>query len=130
MVFLKSFGIFFIVVSVFILIAFIFVITTIVARLSRRRQQSKINQASPVLTVDAAVVTKRADVYHYSHDTLSDNMHNMGSSTTYYATFEVASGDRMEFQVRDTEYGMLVDQDTGKLTFQGTRFLGFERGRQ
>ncbi|MCI9457297.1 MAG: DUF2500 domain-containing protein, partial [Oscillospiraceae bacterium] len=40
---------------------------------------------------------------------------------------QVESGDRMEFQVQDTDYGLLVEGDRGKLTFQGTRFLGFER---
>jgi hypothetical protein len=35
----------------------------------------------------------------------------------------------MEFGVRDTEYGMLAEGDTGKLTFQGTRYLGFERAK-
>jgi hypothetical protein len=33
----------------------------------------------------------------------------------------------MEFKIRDTEYGMLAEKDVGKLTFQGTRYLGFER---
>lgn len=56
-------------------------------------------------------------------------MPHMSTSTTYYATFEVNSGDRLEFKVRDTEYGMLVENDTGMLTFQCTRYLGFERSR-
>ena len=56
-------------------------------------------------------------------------MHHSSSSTTYYATFEVNSGDRMEFKINDTEYGMLVENDVGNLTFQGTRYLGFERIR-
>lgn len=47
--------------------------------------------------------------------------------TTYYATFQVESGDRMELEVDDSDYGMLVEGDTGKLSFQGTRYLGFER---
>lgn len=42
-------------------------------------------------------------------------------------TFEVASGDRIEFQTMGTEFGLLVEHDTGKLTFQGTRYLGFVR---
>jgi len=33
------------------------------------------------------------------------------------------------FKVRSTEYGLLVENDIGKLTFQGTRYLGFERNR-
>jgi hypothetical protein len=44
-----------------------------------------------------------------------------------YVTFEVESGDRMEFHVAGHEYGMLIEGDTGNLTFQGTRYLGFDR---
>ena len=49
------------------------------------------------------------------------------TSTTYYATFQVASGDRMELHVGGREYGMLAEGDFGELTFQGTRYLGFAR---
>ena len=48
-------------------------------------------------------------------------------STSYYVTFEVESGDRIELEVNGLEYGMLVEGDCGKLSFQGTRYLGFER---
>lgn len=126
-----GFGVMFTAVSVFIAVVFVFIIVTIIIRLSRSAKQHKKDNDSPVLTVDAKVVTKRSDVYqynHYNNNNLSNNMHHMGSSTTYYTTFEVSSGDRMEFKVQDTEYGMLVENDTGKLTFQGSRYLGFERG--
>ena len=33
----------------------------------------------------------------------------------------------MELRMNGYEYGMLVEGDKGKLTFQGTRYLGFER---
>ena len=49
------------------------------------------------------------------------------TSTSYYATFEVESGDRMELHVPATEYGLLIEGDQGDLTFQGSRFLSFER---
>ncbi len=75
------------------------------------------------------MVTKRTDVHHHHHHTSNAHHHMSTSSTTYYATFEVLSGDRLEFMIRDTEYGQLVEGDVGKLTFQGTRYLGFERGR-
>ena len=51
----------------------------------------------------------------------------MHTFTTYYATFQVESGDRMELEVDGSDYGMLVEGDMGKLMFQGTRYLGFER---
>ena len=51
----------------------------------------------------------------------------MRTNTTYYVTFEVESGDRMEMCVDGQQYGMLAEGDSGKLTFQGTRYLGFDR---
>ena len=54
-------------------------------------------------------------------------MGHTSASTTYYVTFEVASGDRMELRLQGHEYGLIVEGDRGELTFQGTRFLGFTR---
>lgn len=33
----------------------------------------------------------------------------------------------MEFSVGGSDYGLLAEGDIGKLSFQGTRYLGFER---
>lgn len=89
------------------------------------------NNHSPRLTVSAVVVTKRENVTHHQHANSGDMSGAHGfhttTSTTYYVTFQVESGDRMEFCVSGTEYGMLVEGDTGRLTFQGTRYLAFER---
>ncbi|PYG85622.1 uncharacterized protein DUF2500 [Ruminiclostridium sufflavum DSM 19573] len=120
-------GMMFGIVPIIIFIGFIFVFGTIIVRSLQGAKQWKKNNDSPVLTVDAVVVTKRADVRHYHHNAGTDNMSHMSSSTAYYATFEFSSGDRMEFKVGNDEYGMLVERDTGRLTFQGTRYLGFER---
>ena len=97
------------------------------------------NNNSPRLTVPAVVVAKRTDVTHHHNGDVSHHQHaNAGdmsgahgfhttSSTTYYVTFQVESGDRMELHVSGLEYGMLAEGDTGRLTFQGTRYLSFER---
>ena len=77
------------------------------------------NNQSPRLTVEAAVVAKRTSVS-------GGGQHGM-ASTTYYVTFQVESGDRMELRVSGGEYGMLAEGDTGRLSFQGSRYLGFER---
>ena len=84
------------------------------------------NNNSPRLTVDARVVTKRNQVSHHHHNHGGTGMHTT-HSTTYYVTFEVESGDRMELHVSGQEFGMLVEGDFGKLTFQGTRYISFER---
>ena len=82
------------------------------------------NNHSPRLTVPATVVAKRTNVSHHHHH---NNMHHTTHSTTYYVTFQVQSGDRMELHVTGQEYGLLVEGDQGSLSFQGTRYLGFER---
>ncbi|NLK43382.1 MAG: DUF2500 domain-containing protein [Tissierellia bacterium] len=84
------------------------------------------NNKQPVLTVVARVVTKRANTSRHHHH---DNHAHSSTRTTYYVTFEVESGDRMEFLVSGREYGMLAEGDLGKLTFQGTRYHNFERIR-
>lgn len=89
------------------------------------------NNNSPELTVHAVVKTKRLNVDSYQNGVGGDMSGAHGfyetTDTTYYVTFEVESGDRMEFSVSGKEYGMLAEGDTGRLTFKGTRYLGFER---
>ena len=68
--------------------------------------------------------------WHTSHLTIGTSASSSGTHhTSYYATFEAESGDRLELQVSDYEYGQLAEGDRGKLTFQRKRFLKFERER-
>lgn len=83
------------------------------------------NNNSPRLSVFATAVAKRTSVSHTMHTTGNNTFST--PSTDYYITFQVESGDRMEFRVNGSEYGMICEGDVGKLTFQGTRYLGFER---
>lgn len=125
-----GFDLMFGIIPVIVIFGFILVFVLIIIRSVQGANQWKRNNESPVLTVDATVVTKRSDVRYHHNDVGTDNIQHMSSSSTrYYVTFEVASGDRMEFEIQNTEYGLLVEHDTGKLTFQGTRYLGFERNR-
>lgn len=90
------------------------------------KQWSK-NNASPVLKVDARISSKRGDVRRHHHAGNDNMAMNTTTSTTYYVTFEVESGDRFELSVSGSDYGMMAEGDRGKLTFQGTRFISFER---
>ena len=80
------------------------------------------NNNSPRLTVDATIVAKRDQMHRHT----SSNGHTH-RSYSYHATFQFESGDRLELRVPSNEYGLLVEGDVGKLTFQGTRYLSFER---
>ena len=107
-------------------IVFALVIGTFIFTAVKGISQWNKNNHSPRLTVDATVVTKRTQVTHNHHTDGNGAMH-MSTSTSYYATFQVESGDRIEFHVNSYEYAMLVEGDYGKLSFQGTRYLGFDR---
>ena len=82
------------------------------------------NNHAPRLTVSAVVVAKRGHTTHHHH---GGDIHHSHSSTSYYATFQFESGDRLELHIPHHQFGYLVEGDRGQLTFQGTRFLGFER---
>lgn len=84
------------------------------------------DQRSPRLTVVATVVAKRG---HTSRDVHCRTCEVQPSqvSTSYYVTFRFESGDRLELHVPSHEIGYLTEGDRGMLTFQGTRFLSFER---
>lgn len=103
------------------IIVFTVVLGTIVVTLVRSLLQWNKNNNSPKLTVDANIVAKR------THVSRRGSMDNTMHHTTYYVTFQVESGDRMELNVTGQEYGMLIEGDHGKLTFQGTRYLDFQR---
>ena len=107
---------------IFVLI-FVIVLSTFLVIFKQNFRQWHRNNNSPRLTVPATVVAKRTS--HSHHHT--GNSHMAHHHTHYYVTFEVESGDRMELSVIGSEFGLLVEGDKGRLTFQGTRYLGFER---
>ena len=108
-----GFGMGFGLLGVMATIMFVVVIGSFVAITVQGIGQRNRNNNSPVLTVPASVVAKRGDSRH--------------EFTSYYVTFQVESGDRLELHVADREYGMLAEGDHGNLTFQGTRYIEFDR---
>lgn len=112
-------------ISIFFLlfiVAFVAILGMILVTFVRELSQRNRNNHSPRLTVEARVVTKRQNIsHHHSGDHMST------TSSRYYVTFQVESGDRMELQMTGPEYGMLAEGDRGRLTFQGTRYVSFER---
>ena len=121
---MEPFGFVFGISRLMFLIVPLFIFGILAVTLLRGAKQWHRDEQSPRLTVEAKVVSKRTD-YHRGMNT-GNNMHT-AARTSYYATFEFESGDRMELELQGNEYGMLVEGDKGKLTFQGSRYLGFQR---
>lgn len=112
---------------IFFFIIFTFIMFMFITAAVKGINQWNYNNKQPILNVDAKVISKRTNISTHHHTDNDGFIHNDSTTTTYYITFEVKSGDRMEFQVSDREYGMLVENDVGELKFQGTRYLGFTR---
>ena len=114
-----GFGVTFSIMQIMVPAMFVLVFGIIIVTMVRGIGEWNKNNHSPKLSVPATVVAKRSDVHR--------GIETMHTFTSYYVTFQVESGDRMEFEVSDTEYGMLAEGDSGELTFQGTRYLNFQR---
>ncbi len=114
-------------------IGFIIVIGSFVIAALRRIMVWDENNHAPQTTISAVVISKRTDVSYYRNTNMGDGTrthgYHMTSNTYHYVTFEFDNGERKEFFVKGSEYGLLKEGDTGILCFQGTRYLGFQRNQ-
>lgn len=120
------YGFGFVLFRIMFTLAFVLVIGMFLVFAVKGIAQWNQNNHSPRLTVPAVIVAKRANVTRHHHGGAGGHHHHH-TSTSYYVTFQFGGGDRMELLVSGSEYGILVEGDQGDLSFQGTRYLGFER---
>ena len=120
------YGFGFVLFRIMFILAFVLVIGMFLVFVVKGIAQWNQNNHSPQLTVPAVIVAKRTNVTRHHHSGAGGHHHHH-TSTSYYVTFQFGGGDRMELLVSGSEYGMLVEGDQGDLSFQGTRYLGFER---
>lgn len=69
---------------------FLLIVGVMILALVRSASEWSSNNSSPVLSVDARVVSKRTNITR--HMSQADSSHMTRSSTVYYATFQVESG--------------------------------------
>lgn len=82
-------------------------------------KERRYNNSQPKIPVEAKVIAKRTNV--------SGGHNNHRASTSYFVTFEFINGERLELSIPGREFGFLVEGDRGILTFQGRRYISFER---
>lgn len=122
-----GFGFGFSLMSALVPLIFLAVLAVFVAVVVKGIGQWNRNNHSPRLSVPAQLVAKRTDISTTHHHMAGEHHHHHHTYTTCYLTFQVDSGDRMELPVSGQQYGLLMEGDRGQLTFQGTRFLDFQR---
>ena len=92
------------------LIVFGIIVTVIVVAVTKHAKQVSL----PHTTATAKVIGKRTYVSG-----------GKGSYTTYFATFELDTGERIELKVSSRAYGLIMEQDRGQLVMQGKRLIDF-----
>ena len=117
------FGVAFQFTNIHTILTFTVVFVVVISSLVRNISQWHKNEKAPRLSVEAEVVAKRSA----RQRPMSNKRYSGRDYTNYYVTFQFESGDRLEMHIPWNQFGYLVEGDRGKLSFQGTRFLGFER---
>lgn len=110
--------------STFPFIVFIFFaifLMIFITSLVKGFQQYFRNNSTSEKSIPARLISKRTHTWG-GHGSMS-------AHTSYYATFETETGERLELAVGGQFSGMHVEGDTGILTHRGTRFINFERER-
>ncbi len=103
-------------------ILFIFVFASIFLTLLKVLKQWNINNKQPKISVSAKLITKTTKVIQQKR-----NNYIIPSPTSYSLTFEVESGECIELHVDGITYGKFIENEIGILTFQGNRFINFDR---
>ena len=73
------------------------------------------NEKSLICSVGATVIDMRRKKHLRTHQ------------HSYYVTFLLENGERIELRVKKSEYDTITTGCKGMLTYQGTRYKGFER---
>ena len=80
------------------------------------------NNNSPILSVNAKVVSKIKRTHPHSHGSGVRRTH----INYYYVIFELKNRNTVELSISGEEYNLLSENEFGELTFQGTRYISFE----
>ncbi|WP_434750890.1 DUF2500 domain-containing protein [Paenibacillus amylolyticus] len=104
-------------------VAFVLILGIVLLSMGKEVWRWGRNNAEPLLTVHSRITSRRVKMSQPP----SDSGSTTPVRTLYYVTFEVESGDRLEFKVNGEEYSMCAEGDEGRLSFKGTRYIGFER---
>ena len=108
-------------IAAVIVALFLYAVAMMLYRWGQRLRRSLINRFSPKKEYHAVVVGKREELS--SIYPLFGHRH----AIEYFVAFEFRTGDRREYLVHGSDYGLLREGDVGVLTLQGTWFCAFER---
>ncbi|MCR8845117.1 DUF2500 domain-containing protein [Paenibacillus sp. SC116] len=98
---------------------FIFIFGSILIAIVTGLSRWLSNNRAPQISEVCKVIGKR--------DEVSGGSGNSSIRQQHYVAFELRDGSRVELQVKPEEYGLIAEGDQGTVSYQGTRFLAFNR---
>lgn len=108
------------------IIAAVFIVGSILFNAASGVAEWSHNNSQPILNKEAKLIGKRVDTRIRRRHRSNSNFSSTSSTNYYYLTFETVSPrERMVFRVKRREFDLLVEDDIGQLTHQGTRYHGF-----
>ena len=89
--------------------------------------RKKRNDRAAQTTVDASVLEKHTTVQRHPVAGDTTGAHGYTRFTSRHVTFLTTDRAQRTFDVDETVYDALTEGDRGRLTYQGSRFVGFVR---
>lgn len=105
------------------IVMFLFVIALAIVLILRQWIN---NKHSPKIVTMATIISKTIDEYHTSEPFEGGIGMKDEVLRIYYIIFRLESGDSVKLRVSKLKYNNLKKGTTGKLTFQGKRYINFE----
>ena len=115
--------------SVYVLIGLIISGITLAYIIARFLSERKKFKNSPIINERAFVLSKRTITRGKIHNDKQNDRITERISTGFFVTFQFENGDRMEFEISEKRYGVLIENDIGLLTYQYTKLINFERDK-
>lgn len=84
------------------------------------------NKRSPLIVTQSTISDKRIEEHYIRSKKNAGLGYWTRKVLIYYITFNLEGGEHIELRVNKLEYAELKKGASGKLTFQGTRYIGFE----
>ncbi|MGN0569291.1 MAG: DUF2500 domain-containing protein [Candidatus Fimenecus sp.] len=83
------------------------------------------NRHSPLIVTQATVIDKRIEEHYIRSKRSAGIGYRTRKLLIYYITFNLEGGENIELRTNEIEYSELQNDDYGKLTFKGSKYLGF-----
>ncbi len=85
------------------------------------------NRYSPLIVTQATILDKRIEKHYIRSKRSAGIGYRTRKVMIYYITFNLEGGEHIELRTDESVYSELQSGDYGKLTFKGSKYMGFVR---